>query len=201
MFLALAVLCSAVVGCGPKRATIHARPASQLTGISPPTYRADLLAMATPPEGWTAEPIKASGRHIHQVWISPSGRTAYGILYFTLPWPVGQDIALQGFLNEMKKTEGVATLVQKKNDPNLPGLRFVAEGGLYFVRGNMIVDGWRGWTIYATTKVKQDVDEKELEFAEAARESTRVGSELAPGNSATRPSGTTQPVGSNASLR
>lgn len=192
LFAALCVV-GLFIGCRAKPKTIQSTPPTTRHGISAPVYRGDMLAIATPPDGWVPEPIKQSSKHVHQLWISPSGRTAYGILYFKLPWPLGQDLTLQGFLNEMKKTEGAATLLEKKNDPNLPGLRFVAEGGLYLVRANLIVNGWRGWAMYAATKVKMDVDEKELELAESARESTRVGSELAPGKSATRPSGTTQP--------
>jgi len=180
-------------GCA-KPKTQQSLPPTTRAGISQTIYRGDLLSIATPPDGWVAEPIKQSTRHTHQLWISPSGKTAYGVLYFKLPWPLGQDLTLQGFLSQMRKTEGTATLLEKKNDPNLPGLRFVAEGGLYLVRANLIVDNWHGWAVYAATKVKMDVDENELEIAKHARESTRVGSNLAPGSSATRPSGTTQPV-------
>jgi hypothetical protein len=188
-----AALVFGAAGCGASRkGTLQSLPATTQRGISTIEYRSDLLAITTPPDGWVSEPIKQSDKHTHQLWISPSGRTAYGILYFKLPWPIGQELTLRGFLNEMKKTEGSATLLKKGKDPNLPGLRFVAEGGLYLVRANLIVDGWRGWAIYAATKVKMDVDAKELELATRARESTRVGADVTPDGSPKNP-GATQP--------
>jgi len=133
-----------------------------------------LKAVVDPPVGWRAEPLKASDKHKHQIWISPSGNTAYGVIYFTMPWPVGQDLALIGFLNQMKRTEGQATLVEKEPDDQLPGIRFVAEGGLYTVRTNLIIDGFQGWAFYAGTVRGKPVDNAELTTAEAARERTHV---------------------------
>ncbi|HEV7302226.1 MAG TPA: hypothetical protein VGN72_23005 [Tepidisphaeraceae bacterium] len=174
-------------GCKSNRPpTIQSQPPEPLVGLNDPTLREDLQALVAPPQGWNAEPIKASGKHTHQVWISPTGRTAYGVINFSLPWPVGHDLTLQGFLREMKRTEGAANLIEKEYDPNLPGLRFVAEGGLYRVRGNLFVQGWRGWVAYAGTKVNEAIDAKELEVAEQARESTRIGNKAVPG-SATLP--------------
>jgi hypothetical protein len=131
-------------------------------------------AVVVPPVGWVAQPLKSSDQHKHQVWISPSGNTAYGVIYFTLPWPVGPDLALFGFLEQMRRTEGQATLISKQSDDQLPGLRFVAEGGLYTVRTNMIVDGFQGWAIYAGTVRGKPVNNEELTAAESAREQTQI---------------------------
>ena len=92
----------------------------------------------------------------------------------------------------MKRTEGKATLIKKENDPNLPGLRFVAEGGLYRVRSNLIVDGFNGWVVYAATRVNAAVDPVELDIAEKARESTRVNVESE--SDASRYAPSTQPA-------
>lgn len=170
-------------GCGPKKQTIQTVPPAVFSNIQPASVREDLSAAVTVPVGWTAEPVKASPKHTHQVWLSPSANTAYGVIYFNLPWPIGQDLGLVGFISEMRKSEGRATVLEKKNDPNLPGLRFVAEGGLYKVRGNMFVQGRRGWVVYAGTKVQFPTDEKELETAVQARESTRIGLKVKPGSS------------------
>jgi hypothetical protein len=175
------------VGCQSRFARIQTTPPPVYEGISKSEHREDLSAMVTPPVGWVAEPIKESSKHVHQIWLSPSKNTAYGIIYFDLPWPVGQDLVLTGFLAQMRKTEGRADLLEKSKDPNLPGLRFVAEGGLYRVRTNLIVDGRRAWAIYAGTVLEHDVEENELEMAELARESTRVGATKKPG-STTKPS-------------
>jgi hypothetical protein len=86
--------------------------------------------MVAPPVGWKPDEPKTSSSHVHQAWISPSGNTAYGVIRFRMPWPVGADLALQhGFLPNMRKTEGEATLLSKEKDPKLPGIRFVVEGG------------------------------------------------------------------------
>jgi hypothetical protein len=92
-----------------------------------------------------------------------------------MPLPVGQNLALSGFLGQMKKTEGVATLLDRQDDPNLPGIRFVAEGGSHTLQGNLIVNGWEGWVIYAGTKRGRPFNQKEIDLAIAAREQTRVG--------------------------
>jgi hypothetical protein len=145
------------------------------SGLHPPMPNTDVQAMVVPPVGWSAEPLKSSDQHAHQVWISPSRNTAYGIIYFTLPWPVGQDLTLWGFLQQMKKTEGRADLISKESDDQLPGLRFVAQGVIYTVRTNLIVSGFHGWAVYAGTINQKPVDDKELLTAIRAREQTRVG--------------------------
>ena len=126
--------------------------------------------------GWRAEPLKASDRHNHQVWISPSGNTAYGVIRFKLPLPVGPETVLRyGFLPEMRKTEGEATLISSRRDPDLPGLRFVADGGKYRLRTNLLTRGWKGWAVYAGTLRERPVDADELALAEVAREQTTIG--------------------------
>ena len=113
-------------------------------------------------------------QHAHQTWISPSGHTAYGIIRFKLPLPVGHELALFGFLQNMKAREGEASLISKQWDPRIDGMRFVAEGGLYKVRTNLFVHGLVGWATYAGTLRAYPVDEAELALAEQARERTIV---------------------------
>jgi len=174
LFIAMAV------GCQHARHRAHAVPTSQAvrdaeaSGLTPPVNDPALAAVVVPPVGWKAEPLKETDKHKHQIWLSPTGNTAYGIIFFTMPWPVGQDLALWGFLQQMKRTEGEATLISKKEDDDLPGVRFIAQGGLYLVRTNLIIDGYYGWAIYAGTVRGKPVDESELQTAEQAREQTRV---------------------------
>ncbi|MBC8106333.1 MAG: hypothetical protein H7Z14_07075 [Anaerolineae bacterium] len=132
-------------------------------------------AEVAPPRDWTPEPLKSSPRHTHQVWLAPSGATAYGVIYFSLPFPVGHDLVLWGFLKEMKRTQGEAILISKEWDKNLQMLRFVADGGVYRVRVNLVVDGWRAWAVYAGTRRDRAISEEELELAEIARDHTVVG--------------------------
>jgi hypothetical protein len=145
------------------------------SGLTPPQRNGDVQARAVPPVGWNPEPLKLSEHHAHQVWVSPSGSTAYGIIYFGLPWPVGPDLTLWGFMQEMERAEGRANLISKESDDQLPGLRFVAEGGIYTVRVNLIVAGFHGWAVYAGTINQKPVNQDELVLAIRAREQTRVG--------------------------
>jgi hypothetical protein len=133
-------------------------------------------AMVTPPVGWKAEPFKGSDQHAHQVWLSPTGKTAYGVIHFGLPLPVPATWILDSFLSEMKKSEGEATLIgQPLKDDSLPGVRFTVEGGDYKMRINLICKGFRGWAVYAGTLRNQDEIPAELQLAEKAREKTKVG--------------------------
>ena len=145
-------------------------------GLTTPVPMQEVEATVAPPAGWTAEPLKTSERHNHQVWISPSGNTAYGVIRFKLPLPVGPDLVLRhGFLPEMRRTEGEATLISSQRDPELPGLRFVAEGGKYRLRTNLVTRGFRGWAVYAGTLRSQKIVAHELAMAEIARDNTTIG--------------------------
>jgi hypothetical protein len=78
-------------------------------------------------------------------------------------------------MQEMQRAEGRANLISKESDDQLPGLRFVAEGGIYTVRVNLIVGGFHGWAVYAGTINQKPVNQDELVLAIRAREQTRVG--------------------------
>ena len=166
------------IGCGSRRATqipAAAPTTAQAVQLSSSTLNQDVEAYVVPPVGWTPDPLKKSSRHTHQVWIAPTGSTAYGVMRFSLPLPVGHDLALWGFLREMKRTQGEAILLTKQWNENLQMLQFVADGGIYRVRVNLIVDGRRGWAVYAGTRRDREISAPELELAEIARDHTIVG--------------------------
>lgn len=150
-------------------------------GLTLPSFDSDVVAVCDPPIGWKPQALKITANHIHEVWLSPTGATAYGVIYFRMPLPVGQDLALSGFLNQMNATEGDAELLSRRDDANLPGIRFEAQGGIYRIRANLIVNGWKGWTVYAGTLRARKVIPNELDFAIRAREYTRVGRPENPG--------------------
>jgi hypothetical protein len=132
--------------------------------------------MVTPPRGWQPDSLKRTGRHAHQAWISPSGHTAYGVIRMNLPLPfIGPDRVLKGFLDEMRRSEGQATLLSRTTDRRLPGIRFVAEGGQYKLRTNLVVRGFRAWAVYAGTRRDAEEVPGELNLAEQARELTKIG--------------------------
>ena len=134
----------------------------------------DLQVLATPPLHWAAQPVEIADRHIHQTWVSPTGETAYGIICARMPLPVGPELALIGFLRNMRKREGESTLLNKLEDPALPGIRFQAEGGRYLMRANLITRNWTAWVIYAGTLRGHVELPAELRLAEQARDATAI---------------------------
>lgn len=176
--ISVLVTASILLAGGCRSAPPLVRPTTQQlisNGLTVSSYVDAIQADCVPPAGWIAEPLKESARHKHQIWLSPTGHTAYGIIHFDLPLPVGTELVLLGFLNEMRRTEGTATLVEKKWDANLNGLRFVAEGGHYKVRTNLVVRGFSGWAVYAGTLQGNAIEPDELILAERARDHTAVG--------------------------
>lgn len=175
-----------LTGCGSQRA----EPVSQSdyaaigtfegeAAVFEPAFMPEVNAVTAPPAGWQIEPIKSSDRHAHQVWLSPTGDTAYGVIYFTLPaiakvFPIPMDWVLGEYLDEMRKDQGEAVLLSKQRDPSLPGLRFVAEGGLYRTWTNLTTRGRHGWAIYAGAIRQKPVVEEELQLANEARERTII---------------------------
>ena len=144
--------------------------------LADPFGSSALEAVVVPPAGWNPDPMKATGNHAHQAWISPSGRTAYGVIRMNLPLPfIGPDVVLPRFMDEMRKTEGEGKLLSRHNDSRLPGIRFVAEGGQYRLRTNLMTRGFRAWAVYAGTLRAEPEMPDELAIAEAAREGTRIG--------------------------
>jgi hypothetical protein len=150
------------------------------TGLLPPRPLEALHTLSPLPDGWQPDPPKHSAEREHQAWISPSGRTAYGVITFH-NWllPLASDrVVLDKFLQNMRSSEGEARLVGKPwRDPKADGLRFVAEGGLYTVRGLLVTQGTRGWVVYAGTLRNQPVERDELQLAERARDQTVPGIE------------------------
>ncbi|HZN64157.1 MAG TPA: hypothetical protein VFB66_02570 [Tepidisphaeraceae bacterium] len=143
--------------------------------LAPQAHR-ELEALVTPPAGWRPDPIKRSRNHSHQTWLSPTRRTAYGVIKMKLPLPfIGSDTVLKAFLQEMKKSEGEARLISRRNDSDLRGIRFVAEGGQYKIRTNLVTRGFRAWAVYAGTLRGQEEMPEELRLADEARERTKIG--------------------------
>ncbi|HEY7116473.1 MAG TPA: hypothetical protein VH475_07805 [Tepidisphaeraceae bacterium] len=137
---------------------------------------ASVDAIVVPPIGWKPDDPKGSDRHAHQVWLSPTGKTAYGVIHFGLPLPFSASWIINPFISEMKKSEGEATLVgQPQKDDALPGMRFTVLSPEYKMRINLICKGFSGWAVYAGTIRGQEEAPDELKLAEQAREHTRVG--------------------------
>lgn len=165
-----------LASAGPSATTDGLSAMSADGELADPTGSSLLEAVVVPPAGWTPDPTKRSRNHAHQAWVSPSRRTAYGVIRFNLPLPfIGPDLVLPRFIEQMRETEGEATLLSQRNDSRLRGIRFVAEGGQYKIRANLITRGFRAWAVYAGTLRGQPEAYDELSTAEAAREQTRIG--------------------------
>src|SRR5690349_12818122 len=152
-------------GCASKPTTIRPTTTASISDLSIPSANADVDAYVDPPTGWIRQPLKLTARHRHQIWESPTGKTAYGVIRFLLPFPVGHDLLLWAFMREMKRTQGEGVLVSKQWDQNMGGLRFVAEGGKYRVRVNLFVHGFAGWAVYAGTLRNSPIVPEELDLA------------------------------------
>jgi hypothetical protein len=91
------------------------------------------------------------------VWVSPGHTTAYGVLNVRHPFMAlaSDNRILNEFLDGMRKTEGSAELLDRRADPALAGgiggIRFVARGGRYTIRANLVSKGRYAWVWYAGT--------------------------------------------------
>ena len=150
------------------------RPPASQPALAPDQVRLEKLDLVvTPPTGWQRDADKVGERSTTVVYVSPTGQTAFGVIAFKLPFPVGHDWALWGFLQNMKKSEGKADLIEKHWDESVSALRFIAEGGRYKVRTNLFVRGTQGWAAFAGTKAGETENPAELREAETARDEVR----------------------------
>jgi hypothetical protein len=133
-----------------------------------------LDAVCVPPPNWKLDRRDDTKRYVQRVWVSPSGKTSYGVIHFTMPVALGNSMALAGFLSELKRNEGEARLISKT--PLEQGLAFVAEGGRYRVNGIIRTRGKAGWAIYAGTLRAAPLAFDEVSLAVHARDSTIAGS-------------------------
>lgn len=124
------------------------------------------------PAEWREDPVRIDGNSRQRVWVSPTGDTAFGIIRFDLPVPVGHDLALWGFLRTMRRDDGRADLVEKRWDERRQALRFVVEGKTYRLRALLHVRGFGGWSVYAGSLRDRAGNPAEIEQAEQARERT-----------------------------
>ena len=182
----VAVLSLLLSGCGGKPPAAPATlPATQASLLAPPQHVPAVRATCRPPLGWAAEPLKKTNKSEHQVWISPTGDTAYGVLNVRhlLMALASNERILSEFLDGMRATEGAAELVEKQNDPAIAGgrggIRFIARGGKYTVRANLTSAGRDAWIWYAGTLSGAPVRDDELRTAEIARDQTVVGAAAA----------------------
>jgi hypothetical protein len=175
-WLVVTIFATALLGC----ASSARKPPPQF-GVD---YSPELDAEVHVPLGWTIQRFDDTNRYRQRVWVSPSGQTSYGVIRFSLPIPVGNEIALIGFLAQMRRDEGDANLLSKQADPVHNRLLFTAEGGRYHLDGIIVTRGFHGWVVYGGSLRNQAQAVDELELAVQARENTRLGPSLGPSGNA-----------------
>jgi hypothetical protein len=180
LVLCLTLLAGVGAGCQSNKPQYPTyQPATQPvsdTGLADSSRMSNVDAVVVPPAGWENEDPKKSEDHVHLSWKSPSGKTNYGVIYFSLPLPFSASWIYNPYLAAMKKSEGEANVIAGPvDDKSLPGLRFTVECGDYRMRTNLICKGFHGWAVYAGTLRKEDEVAGELELAERARDKTKVG--------------------------
>jgi hypothetical protein len=181
-FLPVLLGFSGMIGCASCQAVpAPSLPTTQPSGLTDGVVVPSVEARCVPPIGWTMDPLKQTQNHAHQVWVSPTGHTAYGVIRFSLPLPLGPDTVLWFFIREMRASEGEARLISKRRDAKLKDFRFIAEGGRYIVRANLTTKSLRGWAVYAGTRRDREILPSELSLAELAREKTETGVDGNPG--------------------
>jgi hypothetical protein len=184
--LALLTCLLAGAGCA-NRVARHAsiepttRPTTQeaeriMQALADPEWDPDLQALIAPPLGWQPSVMPNQLNAIHYLWISPSGKTAYGVIRFSLPFPAPYEPVLWVFLREIRKKEGHAALLAKSYTPGRRSMSFTVEGGRYTIRTTLVLRGLSGWMTYAGTLREHPVEPGELQVAETARDKTEVGS-------------------------
>lgn len=169
-----------VGGCQNKYKDIPAyTPSTQpltTTGLADAEGIQAVNAVVKPPIGWELEPAKEQDGSVHYVWKSPTGKTAYGVIYFGMPLPVPTWMVYPNIIQKMKEHEGEANVINGPlKDDNLPGMRFTVDTGDYRMRTNLITKGFSGWMVYAGSLRNGDEVPAELELAEKSRDQTKVG--------------------------
>jgi hypothetical protein len=133
-------------------------------------------ALVSPPVGWQQEETKSTEDHVHFSWKSPSGKTNYGVIYFSIPLPLPASWIYDRYIAAMRQSEGEAKVIAgPANDSSLPGVRFTVETGPYRMRTNLVCKGFHGWSVYAGTLRNQPEVAEELALAERARDKTQLG--------------------------
>jgi hypothetical protein len=183
-------------GCQNKYANIPVyQPSTQPltnTGLADSQGIEAIKAVVKPPVGWHLDPVKESDGSLNYTWKSPTGKTAFGVIHFGMPFPVPTWVVYPNVIQKMKEHEGEANVITGPlKDENLPGMRFTVDTGDYRMRSNLITKGFSGWIVYAGTLRNDEEVPAELELAEKSREKTRVGTHERPadenGPKVTRP--------------
>lgn len=181
VLLGFTLIFGAAGGCA--RSTLRAGevPTSRpVEGVGRGFFEQQVEAFVVPPTGWKLDPPKVSDRHVHLVWLSPSGDTAYGVIYFKVPvytfateW--FHNVAFGKFLEQMRADQGEAIVHDKRWDAQARRIAYDVEGGLYRINALLSVRGKSGWSVYAGRLRERAANAAELALAERSRDATRVG--------------------------
>jgi hypothetical protein len=193
--LLLTVLTAGGLAAGCSRSTLSdaERPEEGLVAdLGTGFFDERVEAFVIPPQGWQLDPPKINDERTHLTWLSPTGDTAYGVVYFQLPLIAAlvpsrrmvHERAVDGYIDAFRADAGDAELLEEAWDAQREAMRLVAEGGPYTVRSILTLRGRSGWSVYAGTLRDEPVNDPELAVAIRAREATRISREAEGGATA-----------------
>ena len=174
---------ASVGGCARSTLRADERPTSRPVGdLGTGYFEPRVEAFVVPPNGWELDPPKINDQRAHLTWLSPSGDSAYGVIYFAIPGSVAwlpkneffHNRASDRFIDEFRNDTGDAVELSREWDADADGMRIVAEGGPYKVRSLLRIRGSHGWSVYAGTMRERPVNEEELAVAERAQGATQI---------------------------
>lgn len=159
-----------LTGCRSNDPVTQASVEGELRGLH---GDADVRAQCRPPVAWQPKPLEHFPRSVQRVWVSPTGRTAYGVIHIRLPFPVGPDLVLWRFIADMREMEGDGRLISRERSGG--EVRFVAENTRYCFNARLHTSGRNAWIIYAGVGRDEAPNANEFSLAECARDATVPG--------------------------
>ena len=165
------LLTTVLAGCRSNDPVPQTAVEAKLRGLHADT---DVLAQCRPPLPWQPKPLEHFPRSVQRVWLSPTGRTAYGVIYIRLPLPVGPDLVLWRFIADMRDMEGDGRLISRERNGG-GEIRFVAETPRYRFNARLHTASRNAWVIYAGVRRDEPPDAEEFSVAESARDATIPG--------------------------
>jgi len=170
--LVLTVGLFVVAGCqmapvASNMALVEHRQQVDSSGLVAPEAVEPLKASIAPPAAWQALKIQKTLLYTHQQWRSPSKRTAVGITYIRLPFPVGTSTVAFFAKKEAAKRSITGKLTRNWTD-SLGREWFEGETDKYHITGYVLVRGLDAWINYCGYRVKEEKMAGEIELSQRA---------------------------------
>jgi len=139
------------------------------SGLVAPISVEPLKASIAPPVRWVALKMQKTLLYTHQQWRSPTCKSAVGITYIRLPFPMSTKTLAWFAGNEARKQTVDGKLIRQRTD-SLGREWFEAETPKYHVTGYAMTRGQDAWINYCGYHVSEAKSEAEIELARRALE-------------------------------